>query len=324
MKLSVAAALFGVCLVAVGLAPSSPAHAQQSDGLVERGTTQDDPLRPRNPGLPDDPLATTITRTEATRLGRTRRQSGVVAAVPTDEQAIRTSQSLANSLSLDCKVEHATLRGMNAERQGVYEVGCLEGPGYILAETTPPQAADCVAIAGRAAKLLAADPAAPTGPVCTLPVNQNAQAVVASYARAAGVACEIDQGAWVGESTAGNAIYEVGCAGAGGYWVERVAGAWTATDCVKVVAQNAACGFTTDAERAATLKAWLASSPASGCDVVDARYMGENANGVFYEAKCGSGDGYVARFNQARTVQQVYPCAEAATIGGGCKLAARP
>ena len=36
MKLSVAAAVFGVCLVAVGLAPSSPAHAQQSDGLVER------------------------------------------------------------------------------------------------------------------------------------------------------------------------------------------------------------------------------------------------------------------------------------------------
>lgn len=320
------AIILGMTIAVAAFGSADVAVAQNGgDGRGTPGVTADDPLRPRNPGLPDDPYATTITHTEATRLGRLRRQNGVVPAIATDQQAIMLTQSMANTLSLDCKVEHATLRGLNPDALNVYEIGCLEGPGYIIAATSPrPQAADCVAIAGRVAKAMAANPAAPPGVTCTLPVNQNAQAVVASYARAAGVECTIDEGAWVGESTGGNSVYEVGCAGAGGYWVERVGGRWTATDCVKVMAQNASCDFTTATERAATIKAWLAASPASGCDVIDARYMGENANGAFYEAKCSAGGGYVARLNQARAVQQVYSCAEAATIGGGCKLAARP
>lgn len=326
MKVKFAAFALGLVMAALTVAPGSASAQNGGDGLRESSSTGGGgALRPRNPGLPDDPYAATITRTEATRLGRLRRHNGVVSGIATDQQAIMLTQSMANTLSLDCKVEHATLRGLNPDAQNVYEIGCIEGPGYIIAATSPrPQAADCLAVAGRAAKARMDDPAAAPAPVCTLPVNQNTEAVVGYYARLAGVNCHVDQGAWVGESTAGNAVYEVGCAGSGGYWVERVGGRWTATDCVKVMAQNAACEFTTPAERASTLKTWLASSPASACDVIDTRYMGENANGAFYEAKCGAGGGYVARLDQARAVQQVYPCAEAATIGGGCKLAARP
>lgn len=296
------------------------------DGLQPSSSTGGDgPLKPRNPGRPDDPLATSITRTEATRLNRLRRQNGVVSHVEAGPQLLENAQSVANSANLDCKVHDASLRGLNAQGQSVYEVACIDGGGYILANTSPPQAADCVAIAGRAARVRADNPAeVPASPVCTMPENQNIVGIVAAYAHAAGVDCTVDEGAWVGESTTGNAVYEVGCAGTGGYWVERVAGRWSATDCVKVLAQNANCGFTSAEERAASVKTWLSASTASGCDVVDARYMGENANGAFYEAKCGAGGGYVARLNQARAVQQVYPCAEAAGIGGGCRLAGRP
>jgi hypothetical protein len=324
VKLKIVSLALGLMVSILVVTHPGKALAQNGgDGLASSSSTAGDgPLRPRNPGLPDDPQSVTVTHTEATRLGRLRRHSGVVAAAATDQQAIMSSQSMANMLSLDCKVEHATLRGLNAEAQNVYEVGCLEGPGYIISATTPrPQAADCVAISGRAARTQAANPGAPAGLTCTLPVNQNVLAVVAAYGRAAGVDCSIDQASWVGESTSGNSVYEIGCAGSGGYWVERIGGIWSATDCVKVHAQNASCSFTTGAERSAMLRQWLASTSASGCDVVDARYMGENANGAYYEVRCGSGGGYVARLDSSRNVRQVLTCAEATTLGGGCRLA---
>ncbi|WP_419756354.1 hypothetical protein [Brevundimonas sp.] len=52
--------------------------------------------------------------------------------------------------------------------------------------------------------------------------------------------------------------------------------------------------------------------------------MGRNANGVFYEAKCEGADGVIARVNAENVVQQIYPCATAQQIGGGCKLTTAP
>jgi hypothetical protein len=326
MKMKFVGLAMGVIAAVLTFGAPDSAFAQNGgDGLQPTNSLAGGgELKPRQPGRPDDPLSTTVTHTEATRLNRLRRRNGVVSNVESGPQLYENAQSAANRASLSCKVHDATLRGLNAEGVSVYEVACIEGGGYIISNTSPPQAADCVAIAGRATRAQAQDPNAAPGPVCTMPENQNIVGIVAAYAKAAGVDCSVDEGAWVGESTTGNAVYEVGCAGTGGYWVERVAGHWTATDCVKVMAQNASCGFTTPQERAFAVKTWLAASSASGCDVVDARYMGENANGAFYEAKCTTGGGYVARVDQARAVQQVYPCAEATGIGGGCRLAGRP
>lgn len=322
MKSSVMAAVIGLFVIGTVLGTAPDAFAQQSDGLnAPSSLSGAGPARTAPLGSGDDPLSTTVTRGTPSRLTQQRRKSGVVTALPTAQEAIQASQSLANTARLDCRVAEATLRGLNAESQGVYEIACQNGPGYIIADTSPPQAADCITISGRTAKSSAAG--APAGPVCELARNQNTLAVLSGYAQAAGVDCQIDDAAWIGESTTGNAIYEIGCANAGGYWIERIAGRWTATDCVKVLAQNATCGFTTADERAATIRAWLAPSSASDCNVVDARYMGENPSGAFYEAKCSTGEGYVARLDQTRAVQQVYTCAEAANIGGGCKLAAR-
>ncbi len=52
--------------------------------------------------------------------------------------------------------------------------------------------------------------------------------------------------------------------------------------------------------------------------------MGSNANGRFVEVKCAAeGEGYIARIKDDAT-QQIYPCATAQRIGGGCTLTPAP
>ncbi len=89
---------------------------------------------------------------------------------------------------------------------------------------------------------------------------------------------------------------------------------------MELASANSTCRFTTPAEQAATLKGWLAGSEAAACDVTQARYMGKNANGSFYEAACNGAEGMIVRFDTARAVQQVYACSVAQQVGGGCKL----
>ena len=115
-------------------------------------------------------------------------------------------------------------------------------------------------------------------------------------------------------------MYEVGCADAAGFWVKQLNDNWTKTPCIQVLAEGGACAFTTAAENAAQVKQLLAGSEAAGCDVTEARLMGQNANGMFYEAKCAGADGVIARVNAENVVQQIYPCATAQRIGGGCTL----
>lgn len=244
---------------------------------------------------------------------------------PNPEQVRAAAQALATATNSGCTVAEATLRGENAEKKSVYEATCTTGPGFILMATTPPQAVDCVILSGQADISRSRDPAADVGLQCAMEANKNVLPVVAAYATQAGIQnCTVDQGSSVGKSTNNNVIYEVGCAGSDGYWLEKTAEGWTKTECLKLVSRNATCKYTTPAEQAATVKAWLVGSAGSACDVSEARYMGNNANGSFYEAKCAAGDGLIVRFDTAMAVQQVYPCAEAQRIGGGCTLTVVP
>jgi hypothetical protein len=253
-----------------------------------------------------------------------RPRPNAAAPAATPEQVKAAATALAAATNSGCTVVDATLRGENAEKQSVYEATCATGPGFILIGTTPPQSADCVVLSGQADITRSRDAAADVGLQCTMPANQNVLAVVTSYAVEAGVHCTVDQGSPVGKSSAANVIYEIGCAGTDGYWLEKTATGWTTTECMKLVSTSATCKYTTPAEQAATLKKWFEGGAASACDVTQARYMGSNANGSFYEAKCAAGDGLIARFDNAMAVQQVYPCAEAQRIGGGCTLTVVP
>lgn len=266
-----------------------------------------------------DPRSSPIVSALPTRLDRQRRRNGVYQQAPTMVEVMSDSQSQINTANVDCRVVDASLLGFNAQQEPVYEVSCGTGMGYVLGASSPPTVTDCITIASRADMATRADPAAKPL-VCKLTANQNVTGMVANYARQAGIACPIDQAAMAGTSISGNAIYEVGCEGADGYWLEKASTGWLLTPCLKVASLENACRFSTREEQAASLKTWLAGTPGSACDVTNVRYMGANASDSFYEAKCGVGVGYVARLNASMTVEQVYTCAQAAGIGGGCKL----
>lgn len=249
-----------------------------------------------------------------------RQQRAAAPAAMTPEQAREAAQVQATAAGVACQVTEANRLGETAEKQNIFEAACATGPGYIFVSSTPPQAIDCVVLAGQAAITRSRDPAADVGLQCVIEGNKDVLKVISAYAVEAGIPCAIDQGTTIGKSSEGNVIYEVGCPAADGYWIEKTGSTWKTTSCLVILSQSGTCQFTTPADQNATVKAWFAGSDAAACDVTGVRYMGANANGSFYEAECASGDGFIGRFDNAMAVQQVYKCAEAATIGGGCKL----
>ncbi len=261
--------------------------------------------------------------------GRTRANSGsrtnrnARSAPPATPEAIAAAaQQIASAAGVSCQVTEAIYMGVAERRAQSYEAACATGPGFILIGSTPPQAIDCVLLAGQAEIDRARDPAAAVGSQCTIAQNTDVARVIAAYAAEAGIRCTVDQGASIGKSSDNNLMYEVGCNGADGYWLEKEAAGWTPVACSIIVTKNQTCRFTTAAERAATLGTRMAGS--ADCAVSESRYMGANANGSFYEAKCGAGNGFVVRLDTAHVVQQVYPCEVAQRIGGGCTLTIVP
>ena len=260
---------------------------------------------------------------ERARPGRQNRNTQP--ASPTPEAVVATAQVQATAAGIACEVTTASLLGFTPERTPMYEATCASGPGYILIASTPPESIDCLELAGTAFTARLGNPAADVGQQCLLPANQNGLAVIGGWAREAGVACTIDQAIAFGKGDGNNVIYEVGCAGTDGYWLEKVASGWKLQDCLQVTATGGTCHFTTVQEQADGFEPKLAGTEASGCDVARVRLMGANSNGRFYEAKCAAeGEGYIARVNTEGATQQIYPCATAQRIGGGCTLTPAP
>jgi hypothetical protein len=244
---------------------------------------------------------------------------------PTPEELKAAAQVQATAAGLDCQVSEAISPGATVEQARIYEAACASGPGYILVSSTPPQTFNCLELAGSAATARAVDPAADVGQQCVLPANQNGLAVIGDWARSVGVTCTIDEAIAIGKSDDNNVVYEVGCAGEDGYWLEKVGTGWKLQDCLQIASVGGTCRFTTAQEQAQGFKGKLAGTEAAACDVAQVRLMGSNANGRFYEAKCAAeGEGYIARVDTAGVTQQIYPCATAQRIGGGCTLTPAP
>ncbi|MGH7026385.1 hypothetical protein [Brevundimonas sp.] len=247
------------------------------------------------------------------------------APAPVDPAVIKAEvEAVFAAGTTPCQVTDARLLGVSAEQVKIYEAACAGAPGYIVVASTPPQFADCLVLASQAANARAANPEAPPSQTCALPGNQDTMGFLKAYATQAGVACTVDEAKVRGQSSGGVVVYEIGCAGADGYWIQKNASGWEKTECLQILSQNATCQFTTPAEQAATVKSWLAGSDAAACDVQQVRLMGQNANGRFVEMTCAGADGAIIRLNAERAVQQVYPCATAQQIGGGCKLTTTP
>ena len=254
---------------------------------------------------------------------RQQRPAATVAATPEEVRA--AAQAQATAAGLTCQVTEAANPGVTAEQVKIYEAACTVGPGYVLIASTPPQSFDCLELAGTAYTTRLRDPAADVGQQCVLPANQNGLAVISGWGREAGVSCTVDEAVAIGKSDENNIVYEVGCAGADGYWLEKVGTGWKLQDCLQIASVGGTCRFTTAQEQADSFEPKLAGTDASGCNVTQVRLMGSNANGRFYEAKCATdGEGYIARVNNEGVTQQIYPCATAQRIGGGCTFTPAP
>lgn len=238
---------------------------------------------------------------------------------PTPEFIQRSAQAAATAAGLSCQVSESSLLGKTDDDSDLYEVACAGGSGYIVQNSTPPQSFDCLLLAAQADKVRAEGGEVAAGTTCALPGNQNTMTVFAGYARAAGVPCEIDAAKVVGKTSAGNTVYEVGCPGADGWHIEQLAQGWKKTDCLEVMSTNLTCQFTTAEEQVAGFKPKLAGTDIDDCDAQRIHLLGQNDNGRFIEVKCASGEGYVTRMKDD-AVAQVYPCALAVRIGGGCTM----
>ena len=244
-------------------------------------------------------------------------------AAATPEENRAAAQAVLTAAGVTCQDSEATLLGDTAEQHSTYEAICAEGPGYLAVSSTPPQTFNCLELAGQAETSRLRDPTADVGQQCTLPVNLNPVPVLSAYARAAGIDCTVDQGAAIGKSTAGNIIFEIGCADRDGYWLENAEGGWKATPCWDLALEQESCRYSTAAETLGAWKTVLAGTDAADCDVQQARRVGRDGQGLtVYEVKCGAGNGYFARVGSTFTAQRVHNCIEAATIAGGCTLTA--
>ena len=284
---------------------------------------------------PDNSTEVQVTQAEGRTRTRPRENRRQPAAPPplTAEQIKAEAEAVLVSANTACAVSDSRLLGTTGGGDKFFEVACGSAPGYLLIASTPPQAIDCILVdhsAKQAAAAAAAAPAAeaPAGapasttPKCELAGNLDIDGFLKGYAAQAGVPCTVDQVAVKGQAGTGAVIYEVGCAGADGYWIEKEATAWKKTECLQIIAQNSTCAFTTPQEQQATVKTWLAGSEAAACNIGDIRLMGQNANGRFIELTCTGSTGIIVRHDNDFKVQQVYPCATAQQIGGGCTLPA--
>lgn len=241
----------------------------------------------------------------------------------TPEQVAEQAQAAATAAGLACRVSESALLGTTTENDNLFEIACTGGPGYILTTASPPQSFECLVLAAQADRIRAEGGEVAANSTCTLPGNQSAATTIAAFAVEAGVSCQVDAGKALGATPEGNLVYEVGCAGVDGFHIERTAQGWKATDCLQIMATNLTCEFTTVAEQVAGYKPLLVGTAIDDCDPARIHLLAQNDTGRFIEVKCVSGEGYVTRVKD-NVVGQVYPCALAVRIGGGCTMTPVP
>ena len=234
-------------------------------------------------------------------------------------QVMNAAKAAVTTNGLSCNVTEAALRGVTQDNNDLWEVACQSGPGYMI--TSPGKSApfDCTVLASQAAQAKADGVEVPAIAQCILKANQTTTATYAGYATAAGVPCTVDAGLPLGPNA-----YEIGCANADGYVIERKDTAWTKAPCWRMAAStDGSCKLSTLAESNAAWKDILAGTDAASCGVEKTRQVGVDSQKlVIYEVKCAGNTGYLARVNATAKAEKLHACSDPATagIGGGCQL----
>jgi len=310
-----------VAIAAAALAVSAlvvdPAYAQRRNGRTDMG----DPRTVGSQRQSSDRQSVLNRQAAMSALEGERRPTDRRGRHPSPEQVAESAQAAAVAAGLSCQVSESALLGTTNDNNELYEVACAGGAGYILTTATPPQTFDCLMLAAQAEQMRVQGGEVAANSVCALPVNQNGATVIASFAREAGVPCQVDAGKALGATPEGNPVYEVGCAGADGYHIEKTTQGWSKTDCLQIMGMNMACQFTTPEEQVAGFNPLLVGTAIDDCVAQQIQLLAQNDTGRFIEVKCTSGLGYVARVKDD-AVNQVYPCSLAQRIGSGCTLTA--
>lgn len=246
-----------------------------------------------------------------------RRDSG-----PGSRTAVQIEQSTREALTgagVTCELTGSAEIGETEDGNYLYEAACAQGAGYLVTSGEAPEVFDCLQLASALERHPPAE--GETATECMLPANKDRAAMMAPLARAANISCRVDNGLHLGVTAGGGNRYEVGCAGSDGFWIDVDAtGAASKISCLTVTADDGECRYTTPEEQTATIRERFAGPNAPACTVEQGRGAGATTAGEYFEVKCAGGAGYMVRTSLTGEFEQAYPCEQALSIVGGCKL----
>lgn len=224
-----------------------------------------------------------------------------------DGSSLMAAQDAVDRAGVACRVNDALVRGRDADGATHFEVACGEAAGFVIVDRPGGAAISCLVLDDSQS-------------ACRLGGNRDVRQHFSRMADAAGVACVVEAGQLVGTGDAGRLVFEVGCRGPEGFWLEQTADGWSATDCLTVRSEGGRCRLTTEAEEAEAFAAWLGPDALEGCQVDAVRPMGRSVAGAYYEVRCADAANLVARLDSAGRLAEAVPCARAERIGDGCRL----
>jgi hypothetical protein len=250
---------------------------------------------------------------------------------------MKEAPAVVQAAGLDCTVSDAYLKG-NGEakvagksvKTSVYEVACGPGLGYIL-QATPgadTQSFDCLAMKEIADKAVAAKQK--PGPMCDLPANADPKSGLIPLLTKGGVnACtQVTAAHYMGSSPSDKVtLYEVACAGTGGYVVMTPMQGSTktlmVTDCIKSPTIGVSCTLTPPEQQGAGVIKASEAAKRPACAPIKARYVVTDAsNGNdYWEVGCKDGKtGFMFQTEKNGAFKQAIECVLATKIAGGCTL----
>lgn len=217
------------------------------------------------------------------------------------EQALRAA-------GVQCRVVRARLVGRDENRTPMYEAACADGDAYTVIGSPTNRAFDCLALEAQA-EARRSNRRIPPVRQCGIRPARSLVQRVGAYAVEAGLDCSVDQARSIGRTATGYQLFEVGCRGEAGAWLEQTSTGWLATDCYRVQRGGGSCHLTDAREQTATAQAWLAASPQTrDCRVIDALFLGESRLGGLYEARCADGAGFIVRRDASGATDAIFPC----------------
>lgn len=223
-----------------------------------------------------------------------------------------------------CQMSDARKIGYDVKaRTSYYEVACAPGGmGYVL----QAPAEGSVTVFSCVEANTPAAPGQPPSAPCLLPGNANPHAVLEPLLRRAGFPCAAQQARGIGQ-TKTNTYLEVACRDGAGYLVVASvpfdeARPVQIQNCLMYddAETNLRCGLGDAAGRLAVVDRYAAQAN-NGCVVKGRRFVGASGDSsMFLEAACQGGDGYIYKVAASGALLDVYPCAKANHLLGGCTL----